>query len=324
MNRTAPKRIGLIGYEGITALDLVGPAEVFASATVGAAGGPGYEVVVLGAARRSFRAESGVAFTADRLLRDAPALDTLIVPGGRGLREPATNRVVREWIARRAPSVRRIASVCTGIYGLAPTGLLDGRRVTTHWKFARDVARKFPALRVEADAIYIREGKFYTAAGITAGLDLALALVEEDYGPGVALAVARELVMYVKREGGQEQFSAPLQFQMQAKDRFGELMGWIVTHLEADLSVEALATRAALCPRHFARLFKASFGQTPAALVEQRRLDEARQRLVATTVPVEEIGRSVGFPQPDTFRRAFERQFGVTPGCYRQRFRRAS
>src|SRR6202011_3763539 len=165
-------------------------------------------------------------------------LDTLIVPGGRGLRDAQTNVAIVKWLKAKAAQTRRIVSVCTGIYGLAPTGLLDGRRVTTHWRFAADVAAHFPKLKVDPNALFLKDGCFYTSAGITAGIDLSLALIEEDYGPSVALAVARELVVYLKRSGGQEQYSAPLQHQIRSADRFADLVGWITANLHKDLSVE--------------------------------------------------------------------------------------
>jgi len=193
--------------------------------------------------------------------------------------EPATSARLSEWIKNSWRDIRRIATVCTGIYGLAPTGLLNGRRVTTHWLLCRDLAARFPNIKVDADALYIRQGRFYTAAGVTAGIDLSLALIEEDFGPQVALAVARELVVYLKRPGGQEQYSQPLKFQAQASSRFADLAPWMVAHLEDDLSVERLAEKVSLCPRQFSRRFKDEFRSSPAAFVQRLRLDEARKRL---------------------------------------------
>ena len=259
-------------------------------------------------------------FKPDRTLDDAPPLDTLIVPGGSGLRSDGAGAALGSWIRHRASRIRRIASVCTGIYGLAPSGLLDGRRVTTHWRFAADVARRFPALRVEPNAIFIKDGSFHTSAGITAGIDLSLSLVGDDHGRLVALAVARELVVYLKRDGGQEQFSEPLQFQTGASDRMGDLAAWMMGHLGDDLSVEALSRRVAVSPRHFSRRFKESFRRTPAAFVEQLRLDESRRRLIARASTVESVAASVGFGSADAFRRAFVRRFGIAPSTYRARF----
>jgi transcriptional regulator GlxA family with amidase domain len=198
--------------------------------------------------------------------------------------------------------------------------MLDGRQVTTHWRFARDLAQRFPSLKVDANALFIKDDKFYTSAGITAGIDLSLALIEEDYGSNVALSVARELVVYLKRPGGQEQYSEPLQFQMQTTDHFGDLITWARTHLRRDLSVETLAGKAHLCPRHFSRRFKEDFGVTPGVFVERLRLDEARRRLAELNSSIEAVGDSVGFKSAKAFRRTFERRFGISPSSYRSRF----
>jgi transcriptional regulator GlxA family with amidase domain len=317
-----PIRIGFLGFDGVTALDLVGPAEVFStvpSDPPGAEGTP-YEIVTLGVTGRPFRSDSGLVFKPSRTLGTAPALDTLIVPGGEGLREPRLNAKVAAWVKAHAGRIRRVVSVCTGIYGLAPSGLLDGRRVTTHWKFAADLARRYPRLRVEPNALFVKDGPFYTSAGVTSGIDLALALVEEDFGPQVSLAVARMLVVYLKRAGGQEQYSEPLRFQTRSGDRFSDLAAWMAGHLHEDLSVETLATRACVCGRHFSRRFKRLFGSTPAAFVEDLRLNEARRLLSSGPSPVEAVAETVGFRSADSFRRAFERRFGITPTGYRGRF----
>ena len=207
------KTIGILGYDGVQALDIVGPTDAFSLASAHLASerphaARAYEVLVLGLTRRVFCAESGLAIRPHRALEAAPALDTVIIPGGKGLRlNAATQMQITRWLEARARDIRRIASVCTGIYALAPTGLVDGRRVTTHWRFTSEIARRFPRLRVDPNALFIKDGRFYTSAGITAGIDLALALIEEDHGPQVALAVARDLVVYLKRPGGQEQYS---------------------------------------------------------------------------------------------------------------------
>lgn len=319
-----PLRIGLVGYEGIQGLDLIGPSDAFTVARIGGDNGqsqPGYEVVVIGLTNKPFRAESGVLFHPHTTLAEAPALDTLLIPGGKGTRIAAINEPVARFVARRASRIRRIATVCTGIYMVAPTGLLDGRTVTTHWRFAADVARRFPQLRMNPDALFLKDGPFYTCGGITAGIDLSLALIEEDYGPKVALAVARDLVVYLKRSGGQKQYSEPLEFQINSTDRFADLAVWMVDHLRDNLSLEALARRACLSPRHFARRFKQTFGGTPAAFVENMRLDEARRRLTERTQTIETVAGSVGFHSDDSFRRAFLRRFGVNPSAYRSGFR---
>jgi transcriptional regulator GlxA family with amidase domain len=318
-----PLRIGLIGYEQANALDLAGPAEAFASAVRAAGNGKPercYEVVIIGLTKRPFATESGLIFQPATTLSAAPKLDTLIVPGGCGLRRPAVNRKVAGWILERTKTTRRVASVCTGIYGLAATGLLDGRSVTTHWRFTDDVARCFPALKVKPNALFVKDGQFYTSAGVTAGIDLALAMIEEDFGSKVALAAAREMVVYLKRSGGQEQYSEPLRFQASASDRFAELVAWMTNNPTAEMSVEALARRASLSPRQFFRRFKEHFGSSPAVFVETLRLNEARRRLSAGEPSIDHVAESVGFNGVDSFRRAFTRRFRVTPSKFRRNF----
>ena len=322
-----PLRIGFVGYEAVQALDLIGASDAFSIATITddkSQPRQCYEVVILGPTMARFRAESGVLFQPHTTLARAPSLDTLIIPGGRGGRNRPINETVSRWITQRAGRIRRIASVCTGIYMLAPTGLLDGRTVTTHWRFAADVASRFPRLRVNPDALFLKDGPFYTSGGVTASIDLSLALIEEDYGPRVALSVARDLVVYLKRAGGQKQYSEPLEFQINSTDRFADLATWMVDHLRENLSLEALAQRACLSSRHFARKFKDAFGGTPAAFVENLRLDEARRRLSERSQTIEAVGTSVGFKSDDSFRRAFQRRFGVSPGMYRNGFRARS
>jgi transcriptional regulator GlxA family with amidase domain len=317
------RTIGILGYPDVQALDLIGPADAFAIADdhLRAAGSiSGYKVVVLGLSRLTFAAESGVLLKPHTTLDRAPSLDTLLVSGGRGLRLPGQYQRVANWIRKRNSSIRRIASICTGVYALAATGLLDGMRVTTHWKFAPDVAQRFPRVQLDADSIFIKAEKFYTAAGITAGIDLALALIEEDHGPELALSVARELVVYFKRPGGQEQYSEPLQFQARSSDRLSDLVPWISAHLKHNLSVDTLADRSQLSPRQFTRRFKQAFGLNPGEFVEKLRLDEARRRLTNSRSTIEGVADSVGFANADSFRRAFERRFGVAPSVYRGRF----
>jgi transcriptional regulator GlxA family with amidase domain len=319
----APLRVGFLGYEQANALDLVGPAEAFASAFRD--NGKGtiercYEVSIIGLTRRTFATESGIVFQPTVTIESAPKLDTLIIPGGCGLRQPDINRKVADWMLARAKTTRRIASVCTGIYGLAATGLLDGRHVTTHWRFAADVAKRFPKLRMEPNALFLQDGSFYTSAGVTAGIDLALALIEEDFGAKMALTVAREMVVYLKRSGGQEQYSEPLQFQTSANDQFAELVAWMTNNPTKQMSVESLARRASLSPRQFFRRFKEHFASSPAMFVETLRLNEARRRLSTGETSIEGVAESLGFNGADSFRRAFERRFRVTPSKYRRSF----
>jgi transcriptional regulator GlxA family with amidase domain len=210
--------------------------------------------------------------------------------------------------------------VCTGLYGLAATGLMDGRRATTHWRFAQDLASRYPRVRIDANAIFLKDGRFYTSAGVVAGIDLALALIEEDHGPKVALSVARELVVYLKRSGGQEQYSEPLQFQTRSSDQLSDLVAWMSGHMDGDLSVHVLAKRACMGVRQLNRRFNRAFGMSPAEFVRVRRLDEGRRRLTMANNSVDTVARSVGFRSADSFRRAFEERFGIPPSAYRGRF----
>ena len=314
----SPIRVALLGYDGVQTLDLVGPLDAFDSATEAAPGA--YSCLVTSVDGAPFASEAGLSITPACALADAGHIDTLIVPGGAGARRPATGDVLVRALRARAPEVRRIVSVCTGIYVTAAAGLLEGRAATTHWRFGADVAQRFPSVRLDTDAIFIKDGPYYTSAGITAAIDLALALIEEDYGPALALAVARDLVVYLKRAGGQRQYSEPLRFQAHVADRFADLAAWLVAHLAEDLSIERLAARLYLSPRQFSREFRRVFGMTPAEQIEVLRLDAARDHLTTSTATVGRIASAVGFRSDDAFRRAFDRRFGLSPTDFRRRF----
>ena len=311
-------RVALLGYDGVQTLDLVGPLDAFASATQTAPGT--YACVLASVDGKPFTSEAGLSITPSCALAAAGPIDTLIVPGGEGARRPPVGDALIAAVRARAPHVRRIVSVCTGIYVTAGAGLLDRRAATTHWRFAADVAARFPSVRLDADAIFIKDGPYYTSAGITAAIDLALALIEEDYGPGLALAVARDLVVYLKRAGGQRQYSEPLRFQARGADRFADLAAWLVAHLHEDLSIDRLAARLRLSPRQFSREFRRVFGMTPAEQIEVLRLDAARDHLTASAANVGTIANAVGFRSDDAFRRAFDRRFGLSPTEFRRRF----
>lgn len=317
------KRIGFAVFDGVVALDLFGPADAFAEVELNEAPGtpePAYKLQLIAQTVKPVITSSGLQVKPDCTFEDAPPLDTLIIPGGSVLARPSVAGPISGFVKSRADSTRRIVSICTGLYVLAETGLLKGRRVTTHWRFAKAIAKRFPDLRVHGNAIYLKDGPFYTSAGVTAGIDLALFLIEEDFGRTVSLAVARLLVVYLKRSGGQEQYSEPLQFQSESVSRLSELTTWMVSHLHEELSIEALAAKACLCPRHFSRRFKAEYGSSPGDFVEKLRLDEARRRLSNEDTTVQSIGKSLGFRSSDAFCRAFARRLGVTPSEYRQRF----
>jgi transcriptional regulator GlxA family with amidase domain len=316
------RRIGFIGFDGVTLLDLAGPHEVFATANAldRSRGVPPYETILLAAGGQPFVSDSGLALTPQKDFTSAGRFDTLITPGGPGLREPDIQAQVADWLRFQATQTRRMVSVCTGLFGLAASGLLDGRRAATHWEHAKDAARQFPLVSVDPNVLYLADPPFYTSAGITAGIDLALALVEEDCGSALALAIARELVVYFKRPGGQAQFSRPLQFQARATERFADLVAWLPENLQEDLTLPALAERVHSSPRNFARLFKQTFGMTATAYVEMLRLDAARERIGAGGHTLDAIAASVGFRSADVFRRAFERRFGIAPSHYAKCF----
>jgi transcriptional regulator GlxA family with amidase domain len=278
---------------------------------------PGTEKIV--------RGSSGVRILADANLSELDprgGWDTAIVAGRGGEGQSSSQAEMAEWLRCAEPSARRVVSVCAGAFVLAEAGLLRGRRATTHWRRARELARRYPDVEVDADPIFIREGKIATSAGATAGFDLTLALVEEDLGADVALDVARNLVLYLRRSGGQSQFSAPLERQARGNGRIRELQVWALDHLDEDLRVERLAEQAAMSPRNFARVFREEVGVPPAQYVEELRMEAARRRLEQTDDTMEGVAAACGMGTATSLRRAFHRTLGVSPVDYRERFGR--
>lgn len=267
------------------------------------------------------RTSSGLTLVPDGTLAEAPAPHTLLVPGGRGTRRPDPR--LTDWLRAHGPRADRLVSVCTGALLLARAGLLDGRRATTHWAYCDRLARDHPAVRVDPDPVYVRDGRVSTSAGVTAGIDLALALVEEDLGREAALTVARHLVVFLRRPGNQAQFSAQLAAQTARREPLREVQQWITEHPGEDLCVETLAARARLSPRHFARAFRSETGVTPGRYVDRVRLEHARRLLEDTPDGVAEISRACGYGTPEAMRRAFLRALGAAPAEYRRRFRPA-
>jgi transcriptional regulator GlxA family with amidase domain len=318
-----PRRVVIVALPAVQPLDVTGPAEVLASAAsvASVAGGDdaAYTIEVVAPGGAPIPTDSGYAIApAGALEAVRGPIDTVLVAGGAGARHASPETVAR--VRRLAARADRVASVCTGAYVLAAAGLLDGRRATTHWSWCDDLQGRHPSVTVERDPIFVVDGPVRTSAGATAGMDLALALVEEDLGARVALEVARWLVVFVKRPGGQAQFSAQLAGQSADRAPLRELQAWIADHLDADLSVPALAARACMSERHFARAFKAETGMTPAVHVESLRVERARLALESGAAPIDAVAARCGFGTVETLRRAFARRLGVSPAAYRNRF----
>jgi len=318
-----PLSVGILGFDGLNALDFTGPLETLAVAGVDETKQDSshyYDVKIIGVTGKSFISDSGIVFRAQETLSNLLTLDTLVIPGGSGMRQRSTTRTIENWLTARAADIRRIVCVCRGIYPVAESGLLNGRKVTTHWKFAQDVSRRFTKLRLDHTCSFVKDGPFYTCGGGTAAIEMTLALIEEDYGSRLALSIARELVMRLRPPAGPENSLALdlSQFECGPMDRLADLPAWIGAHLSENLSVEALADRTCLCPRHFSRVFRTTFHATPAAFVEQIRLDEARRLLLVPRNRVENVSRAVGFNNADSFRRAFRRSYGVSPTEYQK------
>jgi transcriptional regulator GlxA family with amidase domain len=308
-----PRSIGVVIYPGFALLDAAGPITTFASANYYSP--DAYSISVIALKPGLVTSVSGPVMHASPLPR-AP-LDTLIIVGGEDWRVPAYCAETQAWFKKAARRARRVASVCNGAFLLAELGLLDGARATTHWERCAELARCYPKVRVEPDRIFVQSGKVWTSAGVTAGIDLALALIGMDLGEAIARRTAQELVVYHRRPGGQSQFSALIEMDRQ-DGRFGRLLEWMRSHLREPLTVEQLADQAAMSPRHFARAFAADTGMTPAKAVERLRIEAARERVESSSEPIDRIGLSVGFTDPERMRRAFVRAFGQPPQALRR------
>ncbi|MFF0739854.1 GlxA family transcriptional regulator [Streptomyces sp. NPDC004111] len=325
MTQQRPDLVLAVLFDGVQSLDVTGPIEVFAGA--GQATGVPYDIRTATLDGAPIRTCSGLRLTpdaslaafAEELAADRDTRVTLLVPGGRGTKDADSGLV--DWLRLHAPRADRLVSVCTGAFLLAGAGLLDGRRATTHWNFGERLARLHPKVDVDPDSIYVRDGHIATSAGVTSGIDLALALVEEDHGRRAALTVARHLVVFLRRPGNQAQFSAQLSAQTAAREPLRDVQQYISEHPDADLSVESLAARARLSPRHFARAFQAETGATPGRYVERVRIEHARRLLEDSSDGVAGISRACGYGTPEAMRRAFVKTLGTAPAEYRRRFR---
>lgn len=324
------RRIGIFVYDGMVGLDAVGPADVFGLANfLSCQEDPtaplNYDVCLVGWRKGPIRTSTGFRITADLSLREAnSAVDTLVIPGVdelRGLDAILAVPGVNTWLRRSARQSRRVASICTGAMILAKLGLLNGRRATTHWAHCENLRANFPAVHVDPDSLWIKDGKIYTSAGITAGMDLALALVEEDLGRRFALELARLLVMFLKRPGGQSQFSSELTSQLASPDRLEDLVDWIRDHLNRPLAIEDLARRSNMSARNFQRVFTRQCGMPPAKFIERLRVERARLIIEDTGLSMAEIARKSGFDSEQRMRRAFKRVLGINPVDHADRVR---
>jgi transcriptional regulator GlxA family with amidase domain len=318
----AIRTIEVLAFPSVQLLDVSGPLQVFATANemaIAAGGTAPYALTVVACGGNSITASAGLALATKELPPIRATLDTLLIAGGPGVEAASADERIVEWVRKRSAKARRVASVCTGAFLLASAGVLDGRRAVTHWSYCADLARRFPKVRVEADPIFVNDGAIWTSAGVTAGIDLALALVEEDLGRDAALAVARYLVVFLKRPGGQSQFSATLALQA-ADNEFGALHHWISKHLADDISLPVLADQAGMSERSFSRHYVEATGLTPARAVERLRVEAARRLLSESRLPIKRISHRCGFGSEETMRRSFLRLLSATPQDYRARF----
>lgn len=323
-----PRRIAMLAFEDSQMLDICGPLEVFGFADYwlrmsGQITAPTYLLTVLAERAGPVTTMSGVRLMADQAIGEFDAdIDTLLVAGGL-IEQARRNPALLDWLRRMAGRVRRLGSICTGAFLLAESGLLNGRRATTHWKYCAQLAEEYPDIKVEPDRIAVRDGAVYTSGGVTAGIDLAMSMVEEDLGPEITAMVGRGMLVFPNRPGGQSQFSMDLFKAAASRRDFRELQDWILAHPNADLSVEALAERMSMSPRHFARTFEREVGLTPAKFVEMNRLERARAQLEQTRLSVEAIAKQCGFGSSEQMRRSFQRTLKISPLDYRERFRYA-
>src|SRR5712672_3074296 len=317
------KRIAIAVPPYMQPLYVFGPLDVFVEPTRQSGGTASYDVRLVAIEKEVVIRTGGPSLVADTSIYDSDApYDTLLVAGSPDFSSAESYTDFQELLRRRVVEVPRYGSVCTGAFFLGAAGLLDGRNVTTHWQHAAELAARYPAAKVEPDQIYVKDGQLYTSAGVTAGIDLALRLVEDDHGRELALTVARRLVVFLKRPGGQSQFSAHLAAQMADEGKIRSLQHWILDHLSLDLSLVSLASRVAMSVRNFTRVFQDETGSTPADFVEMARVDAARRLLEESETPLQRVASRCGFSSPDTMRRAFLRRIGTGPSDYRERFRR--
>ncbi|NTF44348.1 GlxA family transcriptional regulator [Rhizobium rhizogenes] len=317
------RTIVIVVPDNAQSLDVSGPFDVFLEANRQAPGKANYHIRTLSAQRERTVRAGGISLVTDGTIYDDDSgIDTLLIAGTPDYLQAYQGNELHQWLRRRIPSTRRHGSVCTGAFFLAAAGLLDGHTATTHWQHAAELADRFPEVNVVPDQIYVEDGPLWTSAGVTAGIDLALKLIEDDHGRELALRVAKRLVVFLKRPGGQSQFSVHLAAQIATEGRIQSIQHWILDHLSLDLTLAALASRTAMSVRNFSRVFLQETGATPADFVEMARVDSARRLLEDTEMPLQRVASSCGFANPDTMRKAFLRRIGTGPSEYRERFRR--
>ena len=318
------RRIGVLGFDGASTLELTGPLEAFASANfieTDKKQWPSYQVKVIGLTRKVFRSDTGLVFRADCTKGSAPHFDTIIVPGGTAACRPEISECLADWLKERAADTRRVACISSAIFPLAETGLIDGCPAVTHWRFARELAERFPTLRLNYTTSFVGDGHLYTSAGGITAIEMVLAFIQQDYGPEFASKVARELAARLHPQTDKLDPPEDSSYPRDPAERIADLPAWILAHLDQNLTVPELAARACLCRRHFTRLFRQIFNCTPSDFVEELRIKEARARLLGMQTKVDRLAQELGFHNSDTFRRAFERRVGVSPTTFRRDMR---
>lgn len=326
ISKQGVQRVVMFAFPDAQILDITGPMEIFSRTARwlqdhGRTAELYYDLKIVAQEQGPLRTSSGMQIIADHAFTDSILADTVLISGGIGFRQVLETRQTLDWLQQQLLAAKRIGSVCTGSFVLAQLGLLDHKRATTHWAYCEELLKSFPNVQVDADAIYVKQGNIFTSAGVTSGMDMALAMVEEDWGQAVALAVAQEMVLYLKRPGGQSQFSPLLRTQQSETEKIQQLILWATENPTEDLSVQALSEKTSMSPRNFARRFVKETNLTPAKYVEQIRIECARRKLENTKAKLEKIAEESGFKTAEIMRRSFIRTLGITPNQYRDRFR---
>jgi len=316
--------MGMIVFPGFQLLDIAGPKDAFAEVKVLSHGECQYEMLTVGTTRGSVQSSSGLTVVPDRTIFDlCPHFDTVLVPGGLGIFETFDDPALGDWLKEQFKHARRVSAICNGLFALGSAGLLNDRMVTTHWMDVPRLAATFPRARIEPDHIYVKDGSIYTTAGVTAGIDLSLVMIEEDFGRKMALDVAKYLIVYLRRAGGQSQFSPLLESQAAPDSQMVAIQQYMLDHLAAEHSLASLAKRAHMSPRNMTRLFTKECGLSPTTFLNNARIDAARRYLESTDLPLRDIARRCGFDGTDALRRTFQRRLKINPADYRSRFRSA-